>query len=95
MDGRIEAFVPLNGSVGNSAPVGGRRRGSKKLKVVTKKQARKLLKTMGKRMRGGVDEPVAIVEEKDGNDSKGGRRRRGTKKTRRHGKRRSLFGMRY
>jgi hypothetical protein len=93
MDGKVEAFVPLNGSVGNSAPVGGRRRGSRKLKLVTKKQARKMLKSMGKRMRGGADEPAAIVEEKT-DDSTGGRRRRGTKKTRR-GKRRSLFGMRY
>jgi hypothetical protein len=87
-----EAFIPLNGSVGNSAPVGGRR-GSKKLKLVTKKQARRMLKSMGKRMRGGMDEPAAIVEEKT-EESAGGRRRRGTKKTRR-GKRRSLFGMKY
>lgn len=93
MDGKVEAFVPLNGSVGNSAPVGGRRHRSRKLKLVTKKQARKMLKSMGKRMRGGADEPGAIVEEKP-EESTGGRRR-GTKKTRRHGKRRSLFGMRY
>jgi len=85
-----EAFIPLNGSAGNSAPVTGGRR--HKLKLVTRKQARKLLKKMGRKMRGGEDNaPAAVVEEKP---EMGGRRRRGTKKTHRKSKR-SLFGLKY
>ena len=53
----MEGFIPLNGSAGNSAPVGGRRR---KLKLVTKKQARKMLKKLGHKLRGGADEPVVV-----------------------------------
>lgn len=86
----VETFTPLS-----PATVGGRRRGSKKLKLVTKKQARKMLKSMGKRMRGGKDDDPVVVETPVSTASTGGRGRRGTKKTRRHGKRRSLFGMRY
>ncbi len=86
-----EAFIPLNGSAGNSAPVTGGRRHRKHLKLVTRKQARKLLKKMGKKMRGGApDEPAALVEEKP----EMGGRRRGTKKTHRRSKR-SLFGLKY
>lgn len=86
-----EAFIPLNGSAGNSAPVKGGRRHRKHLKLVTRKQARKLLKKMGKKMRGGeANEPAAIVEEPT---TEGGRRRRHTKKTHRRG--RSLFGLKY
>lgn len=84
----MESFVPLN-----AAPVGGRRRSSKKLKVVTRKQARKLLKTMGRKMRGGSDQLGGIVETAETPAPVGGRRRRGTRKTRRHGKSRKLFGM--
>lgn len=93
---KVEAFVPLNGSAGNSAPVtGGRRHG--KLKLVTRKQARKLLKKMGKKMRGGENEPAAIVSTGTTGtteENKGGRRRtkRGSKK---HGKKHSLFGLKY
>lgn len=86
-----EAFVPLNGDAGNSAPVTGGRRHRKHLKLVTRKQARKLLSKMGKKMRGGnPDAPAAVVEEKD---SMGGRRHRG-RKTHRKSKR-SLFGLKY
>jgi hypothetical protein len=97
-----EAFVPLNGSAGNSAPVagaavvkGGRRH---KLKLVTRKQARKLLKKMGKKMRGGEEKDIvgmAAGPETNSEDSatSAGRRRRHTKKTHRRG--RSLFGMKY
>jgi hypothetical protein len=92
MNSAPEAFIPLNGSAGNSAPVTGGRRHRKNLKLVTRKQARKLLKKMGKKMRGGeANEPAAIVEEQK---TEGGRRRRnGTKKTHRRG--RSLFGLKY
>jgi len=56
---QMEGFIPLNGSGGNSAPVvGGRRR---KLKLVTKKQARKMLKKLGKKLKGGADEPVVVA----------------------------------
>lgn len=61
----METFIPLNGSAGNSAPVGGRRH---KLKLVTRKVARKALKKLGLKMRGGEagkpdDAPVALPEE--------------------------------
>lgn len=92
--GAPEAFIPLNGSAGNSAPVTGGRR--HKLKLVTRKQARKLLKKMGRKMRGGDDAPAGVVvEDKTKEVSMGGRRRRhGTKKTHRRSKR-SLFGLKY
>lgn len=87
-----EAFVPVNGSAGNSAPVSGGRR--HKLKLVTRKQARKLLKKLGKKMRGGAPTDPVIVPEVKEEGAAGGRRRRHTKKThRRH--RRSLFGLKY
>jgi len=90
-----EAFIPLNGSAGNSAPVTGGRR--HKLKLVTRKQARKLLKKMGRKMRGGVgDAPGGVVVDTTGKKDDtvmGGRRRRHTKKT--HRRRRSLFGLKY
>lgn len=88
----VEGFIPLNGSAGNSAPVTGGKR--HKLKVVTRKQARKLLKKMGKKMRGGDDKPGAIVTAKpgEGEEPMGGRRHR-TKKHSRRG--RSIFGLKY
>ena len=98
----VEPYTPLNGSIGNSATLGGRRR--KSLKLVTKKKARRVLKKLGMKLRGGEDSttPVAVPEAdlKAANETtkteEGGRRkRRHTKKTHRRGKRRSLFGMRY
>lgn len=90
--GTPEAFIPLNGSAGNSAPVTGGRR-HHKLKLVTRKQARKMLKKMGHKMRGGNPNDVgAVVEEKK--VEMGGRRHSGTKKTHRKS-RRSLFGLKY
>jgi len=89
----VESFIPLNGSAGNSAPVtGGRRHSKKHLKLVTRKQARKLLKSMGKKMRGGQgkdDEVVAAVAEAP---AVAGRRR--GRKTAKKSKR-SLFGLKY
>jgi hypothetical protein len=89
-----EAFIPLNGSAGNSAPVTGGKR--HKLKLVTRKQARKLLKKMGRKMRGGVDTApgAVVVDDKAKTDVAMGGRRRGTKKTHRKS-RRSLFGLKY
>lgn len=92
--GAPEAFVPLNGSAGNSAPVTGGRR-HHKLKLVTRKQARKLLKKMGRKMRGGAPTDAVVVPEVKEDGAMGGRRRRhGTKKTHRKS-RRSLFGLKY
>ncbi len=86
-----EAFVPLNGSAGNSAPVtGGRRHSKKHLKLVTRKQARKLLKKLGKKMRGGNPTDAVVVPSDMKEDAAGGRRRHRTKKHRKS--RRSLFG---
>jgi hypothetical protein len=89
-----EAFTPLNGSAGNSAPTGGRR-GSRKLRVVKKKTVRRMLKKMGLKMRGGEahDSPADGAKPevaKAETPAMGGRRRRST---RRRG--RSLFGLRY
>jgi hypothetical protein len=95
-----EAFIPLNGSAGNSAPVTG---GKRKLKLVTRKQARKMLKKLGHKMRGGqADAPGALVTPPATGSTgstastaeEGGRRRRGTKKASRKS-RRSLFGLKY
>ena len=89
----VEGFIPLNGSAGNSAPVTGGKR--HKLKLVTRKQARKLLKKMGRKMRGGDDKPGAIVTAKPGDDEAvGGRRHRTKKHSRRH-RGRSMFGLKY
>ena len=53
-----ESFIPVNGSAGDSAPVGGRRR-HHKLKLVTRKKARKVLSKLGLKMRGGDDKMTA------------------------------------
>jgi len=48
----------------NHAPVGGRRRGTKKqpkLRLVKKKTVRRMLKKMGMRMRGGADLKEAMA----------------------------------
>ena len=89
----VEAMSPgtLNGTAANSAPVGsfagGKRR---KLQLVTKKQARKMLKRLGKKLRGGADEPVVI-------DTPAAPLKTGGKKTRKGkrsaSRRASLFGL--
>lgn len=87
MSSPVEGFIPVNGSAGNSAPVGGRRH-SRKLRMVKKSTVRRMLKSKGLKMRGGgepgADAPAAM----------GGRRRRKSSKKSR-GRRRSLFGMKY
>lgn len=92
-----EGFIPLNGSAGNSAPVAGGRR---KLKLVTKKQARKQLKKLGMKMRGGAPTDPVVADAATGApvaEMKAGRRRHGGKKTRKHrsASRRmaSMFGL--
>ncbi len=99
MSAPVEAYTPINGSAGNSASVsgvtGGRRH--RKLKLVTRKQARTMLKKLGKKMRGGAPtDPVVVPADTTKEEgAMGGRRRRhGTKKTHRKS-RRSLFGLKY
>jgi hypothetical protein len=97
----MEGFIPVNGSAGNSAPVGGKRRSHKKLRMVKKKTVRKMLKKMGLKMRGGAAGEVTadkVVTDKEAPGvvvppAAGGKRRRHTKKT--HRRRRSLFGLKY
>lgn len=85
----VEGFIPLDGSAGNAAPFGGRRRShGKKLRLVKKKTVRKMLAKQGLKMRGGGAEVVAAE-----GAAVGGRRHRSKKHTRRH--RRSLFGLKY
>ena len=87
----MESFIPVNGTAGNSAPVvGGRRH---KLKLVTRKAARKMLKKLGAKMRGGADDaPGAVVAEAPA--ATGGRRKsaRGGKKGRRSASRKASLG---
>lgn len=91
----------LNGSTGNAAPVGGRRRKTgKKLRVVKRKTVRALLAKKGLRMRGGAEEggvPAGKDVAEDGKvvDAAGGRRRRSTgrKGRKSHRRSRKLFGM--
>lgn len=52
----------LNGTPGNSAPVGGKRH--RKLKLVTRKAARKALKKMGMKMRGGAPTDAVVADAK-------------------------------
>jgi hypothetical protein len=91
----MEAYAnagTLNGSAGNSAPVGGRRRSHKKLRVVKKKTVRRMLKKMGLKMRGGNladgKEVKAgdLVDDKDATGvaaaPAGGRRRRSMRRRR-------------
>jgi hypothetical protein len=82
----------LNGTPGGSAPVpgslsGGRRR---KLQLVTKKQARKMLKKLGKKLRGGAESDPVVMDAPAAPAPK-----MGGKKTRRRSasRRASLFGL--
>ena len=90
----VEGYTPVNGSAGNSAPTGGRRRSHKKLHLVKKSTVRRMLKAKGLKMRGGgPDAPAAP----DAPPAMGGRRhrRKSHKKTHRRHRRRSLFGLKY
>ena len=89
----VEGYTPVNGSAGNSAPFGGRRRSQKKLRLVKKKTVRKMLAQKGLKMRGGA-EPSTPAEAGVAPPA-GGRRRRSHKKTHRRRRGRSLFGMKY
>lgn len=96
----MEPYTPVNGSAGNSAPVGGKK-ARKSMKLVTKKRARTILKKLGMKLRGGADDGKVAVPKVDAAAADGvpatgamGGKRRGTKKTRRAGKK-SLFGLKY
>ena len=97
----MESFIPVNGTAGNSAPVGGRRR---KLKLVTKKAARKALKKLGMKLRGGADAAVVADAKTDLPATTGGGAPMmaapagGRRKTRKHSASRrrraaSMFGL--
>lgn len=95
----MESFIPVNGTAGNSAPVGGRRR---KLKLVTKKAARKALKKLGMKLRGGGATVADAKTDLPVSDSKGSPAdvpaMGGRRKTRKHSASRrrraaSMFGL--
>jgi hypothetical protein len=94
MEGYANPTV-LNGTAGNSAPVGGKRH--HKLKLVTKKAARKALKKLGMKLRGGAtDAPVVVADAKTDLPAvvpkMGGRRTRKAA-SRRSASRKSIFGL--
>lgn len=76
-----EGFIPANGSAGNSAPFGGRRRSHKKLRLVKKKTVKRILAAKGYKMRGAGA---------TGGATGGRRHRRSHRRTRRRG---GMFGM--
>jgi len=92
---------PLNGTAANAAPVaastGGRRRASKKLRLVKKRTVRKMLKKMGLKMRGGdgatgsTDEAEAPGTGVSAGEEGGRRRRKSGRKSRRGS--RKYFGV--
>lgn len=89
----MEGFTKTSDSTVNAAPVGGRR----KLKLVTKKQARKQLKKLGMKLRGGASTDPVVADAATGAPVATAGRRRGGKKTRKHrsASRRvaSMFGL--
>ena len=96
----MEDFIPLNGSAGNSAPFGGKRRSHKKLRMVKKKTVRKMLKKMGLKMRGGTTGEVTATKVVDDKTTPGvvinpPATTGGKKHSKRHTKKRYLFGMKY
>ena len=94
----MEDFIPLNGSAGNSAPFGGKRRSHKKLRMVKKKTVRKMLKKMGLKMRGGAAGEVTadkVVTDKEAPGVVVPPAAGGKKHSKRHTKKRYLFGMKY
>lgn len=95
----MEGYTSVNGSAGNSAPVGGRRRSHKKLRLVKKRTVKRMLKKMGLKLRGGAGAapevtPAALASTGEGVVAApaGGRRRsrKGRKSARRS---RKVFGL--
>ena len=80
----MEGYTPVNGSAGNSAPVGGRRH---KMKKVSAKTIRRTLKKMGLKPKGRVvlKGGEGMEPEKEAAPAMGGRRKRSASaSTRRH-----------
>ena len=100
MSAPVESYSSaVNGSAGNSAPVGGRRRAAKaagrKLKTLKRKLA-KLAKggaEVEKKAEDAVEQVAAAEQGAGRKHVMGGRRRRSTR--RRRTSRRSLFGLKY
>jgi hypothetical protein len=90
----MEGFTKVSDSVANAAPVGGRRR---KLKLVTKKAARKALKKLGMKLRGGAADAPVVADAKTDLPAvvpkMGGRRTRKASASRRSASRKSIFGL--
>jgi hypothetical protein len=84
--------LATSGHTYTPAPVGGRRRSAKKLRLVKKKTVRRMLAKQGLKMRGGGPE-AAPENAESGPAPMGGRRRKSHRKSHRRGK--SLFGMRF
>ena len=84
-------YIPVNGSAGNSAPIGGRR-----LKKVSAKTIKRTLRKLGMKpkgrvvLKGGELEEAAAVEAPAAPPA-AGRRRRGGKTKRSASRRRSSF----
>jgi hypothetical protein len=90
----MEGFTKVSDSVVNAAPVsGGVRR--RKLQLVTKKQARKMLKRLGKKLRGGGDAPVVVDGESGAPVAKmgGGKSRKKTRAASRRASVGRMFGL--
>ena len=89
----MEGFTKVSDSVANAAPVGGRRH---KLKLVTKKAARKALKKLGMKLRGGAADAPVVADAKTDLPAvvpkMGGRRTRKSA-SRRSASRKSIFGL--
>ena len=85
----VEGYTVANGTAGNSMTLGGRR---KKLKLVTRKQARKLLKKLGRKMRGGAPtDAVAVPTAMVTPPAKAGARTR--RRSRSRSRSASVFGL--
>jgi hypothetical protein len=84
----VEGYTVANGTAGNSMPLGG---GRKKLKLVTRKQARKLLKKLGRKMRGGAPTDPVVVPAAMAPPAKAGARTR--RRSRSRSRSASVFGL--
>jgi type IV secretory pathway TrbL component len=97
----MEGYTSVNGSAGNSAPVGGRRRSHKKLRLVKKRTVKRMLKKMGLKLRGGAGAapevtPAALASDGAATGvvaAPAGGRRRSRKHRKSHRRSRKVFGL--
>ena len=91
----MEGFTKASDSTVNAAPVVGGRRHQKKLRLVTKKVARKHLKKLGMKLRGGAPNDAVAVDAATG--APAGPVKMGGKRTRKHrrsaSRKASFFGL--